>query len=689
MITLAKKIIILLIIAPFIFVSCDSNKTISIQRGKIKVDLYAGMPVFRNIIYSGDTLSPTIGKGLTINNVLKEWADWGIKSSIKGDTVLYHMELNQPSMTAEFIYWIDSASVRMKIRNVNDKSGTLKEIGLQDQPWVTVSDTSYRWWTVKNWRREPFVPKKVFSRGIGMYNTVSGNASDTVQQKGDPFFACIWHPKKFCLAVKTNQEVYPLRIWSDVTGCNLAPNKYYYRVKDKRMPDFEAQLAFIGDLNTNGKIDQGDYFLWCNRDKKDADELHRKAIFYKIKINDAGNRDNASTNLAQTREMIDYIRNITDGIPQIIYLVGWQYDGHDTGYPAFDQLNPRMGTSEALYALTRYCDSIGSVLSIHCNMDDAYKSNKYFTPEIMGADFDGTPIFWEIFADSAFHISHYKDVKSGSIFKRLEELFSIFPIHRSIHFDAMRVTNCNPDWETEKIGVLEEYELGLKPIIRWFNDRGVQVTTETQNGNPIDLSPLVCGMWTNFRLIPEYRQIFHRKLIGGGIPEFDAPLLYSAGLGNSITQDFTYKPYQGHLDYQTNKVHMKEIIYLSSILYQFFLTKEMLEVNRDASNGYIARFSDDVVSTYDGNTGHLEVTWKGLLIAEDGERFVPTHGGIYVYSQKGADREWVLPEGFRNARLKVIELTGSGKKEFTGYSVSGDKIRIKLAANQSVKISVE
>ena len=324
-----------------------------------------------------------------------------------------------------------------------------------------------------------------------MYNTISGNARDTIQEKGQPFFACIWNPNKFCVALKTNMEVYPLRIWSDSAGCNLAPNKYYFRVKDLKLPDFEAQLTFIPDLNQKNIFDKGDYFVWCNRQMKGPDELHKNALWYKIKINNVDNKDNPSTNLSQSRVIIDYFKNITDNIPQIIYLVGWQYDGHDTGYPAFDKLNWRMGTSEELYALSRYCDSLGSVLSIHNNMDDAYKTNKYFTPEIMGTDYDGTPIFWEIFADSAFHISHYKDVKTGRIFKRLDELFRIFPIHRSIHFDAMRVTNCNPEWEKEKIGVLEEYYLGLKPIAEWFRQKGVLMTTETQNGNPVDLSSIL------------------------------------------------------------------------------------------------------------------------------------------------------------------------------------------------------
>ncbi len=683
-----QSAIALSLLTTFLFFtwSCTGDKEVSLQNGPISVGLYSDKPVFRHIVYGADTLRPALGIGLSVNGELKLWEEWSVKTKRTADTLIYHMALRESAIKADFVYWLDSTSVRMKIRNVIDPDKILMEIGFQDQPWVTVEDPAYQWWTVKNYPRVPFVPKKIFSRGLGYYNTITGHAGDTVQKKGDPFFACIWHPKKFTVAVKTNTEVYPLRIWSDENGCHLAPYMYYYRVKDKLMPDFEAQLAFIGDLNTNGKSDRNDYFLWLNRAMQDADELHRNAIFYKIKINDHRNPDNPSTNLAQTREIIDYIRNITDGIPQIIYLVGWQYDGHDTGYPAFDQLNHRMGTSEELYALSSYCDSIESVLSIHCNMDDAYKGNKYFTPEIMGSDFDGSPIFWEIFGDSAFHISHYKDVKTGSIFKRLEELFSIFPIKRSIHFDAMRVTNCNPEWEEEKIGVIEEYELGLKPIIQWFNERGVQVTTETQNGNPIDLSPLACGIWTKFWLTPEYRLIYHRKLVGGGLPEFMAPLEYSSGLGNSITQDFTYIPYKGHLDYQTNRAHMKEIIYLSSILYHFFLTKEMIEVNWDTNNGYFARYSDDVIATFDGPTGHLKVTWKDLTIAEGADRFVPIHGGIYAFSKNGADREWTLPEDFRNKNLAVWELTATGKRKFTPWSVNGNAIRLKLAAGQSVKV---
>jgi hypothetical protein len=682
------KIAVTPVILMLVAASCRNRDFETIQNSKITADLFTAKPVFRNIIYEGDTLKPLMGKGITVNGKLAEWSSWNIKSSKTGDTVIYKMALRKSDIKADFLYWLDSSTVKMKIRNVQDPKKQLKELGFSEQPWVSVSDSAYKWWTVRNWTRVPFVKQKIFSRGIGYYNSLYGNGCDTIQKAGMSTYACIWKPEKLCFAVRTNMNVFPISFYSHSGYCNLGPNKYYYRVQDKLMPDYEAELIFFNDLNENKKYESADYRIWLNRQIKGADERHKTSVWYKIYLNDIHNADNPCTTLKQAKEIITYVNNITDGIPQIIYLVGWQYKGHDTGYPALDKLNEAMGTREELLSLSKYCDSLNSVLSMHCNIDDAYKANRDFTPDIMGTDYDGTPIFWEIFADSAFHISHYKDVKTGSIFRRLEEMMSVFPLQKSIHFDAMRITNCNPEWEKDGNGMVEEFELGLKPIVQWLNNKGITVTTETQNGNPIDLSPLVAGVWTYFHLIFEYKQIYHGKIVAGGTPESMATLRYSSGIGNSITQDFSYKKYHGQLPFETEREKIKDIIYQSSLLYHFLNKREMLEANRD-DNGYLIRFSGGVTSRFDNSTNHLEVKWNDVLLANDDDRFIPVHGGIYAYSLKGSDCSWVLPQEYRNRGLKIYEVTGKGRKAFTGFRIEGDKIRLKLGPHQAVKILAE
>ena len=60
-------------------------------------------------------------------------------------------------------------------------------------------------------------------------------------------------------------------------------------------------------------------------------------------------RDNGKSevflNYEQALEVIRKIDNLTLGIPKIIYLVGWQYNGHDSKYPAWFEGNERLKRS--------------------------------------------------------------------------------------------------------------------------------------------------------------------------------------------------------------------------------------------------------------------------------------------------------------------------------------------------------
>ena len=41
-------------------------------------------------------------------------------------------------------------------------------------------------------------------------------------------------------------------------------------------------------------------------------------------------------------EIIRKADNLSLGVPKIIYLVGWQYNGHDDKYPAFFEVNKEL-----------------------------------------------------------------------------------------------------------------------------------------------------------------------------------------------------------------------------------------------------------------------------------------------------------------------------------------------------------
>ena len=138
---------------------------------------------------------------------------------------------------------------------------------------------------------------------------------------------------------------------------------------------------------------------------------------------------------------------ISGGMPQIVYLVGWQGTGHDTLYPSLDVLNEALGTKEDLERLAKNAmDLYDTVISYHINTDEAYSNYSEYTRgaggaltfvqgipntdvnmEMLARNPDGSGYEWapshNLMAYStaqgpAYHVSKTKDAVSGQRVKR-------------------------------------------------------------------------------------------------------------------------------------------------------------------------------------------------------------------------------------------------------------------------------
>ena len=88
--------------------------------------------------------------------------------------------------------------------------------------------------------------------------------------------------------------------------------------------------------------------------------------------------------LCTFEEALEVIRktdNLTRGIPKIIYLVGWQKGGHDHGFPAWSDVNPRLKRPQdataldSLRWLIREGRKHNTTVSLHINMTDVYEQS--------------------------------------------------------------------------------------------------------------------------------------------------------------------------------------------------------------------------------------------------------------------------------------------------------------------------
>ena len=106
---------------------------------------------------------------------------------------------------------------------------------------------------------------------------------------------------------------------------------------------------------------------------------HDSAV-YKIYIKDK-KENHVRTTLDQAMDYIRAIHDYSGGMHQVVYLVGWQYAGHDSKYPSWGNVGDQCRSSfskdprESLRAMMREARKYNADVSLHINMNDAYASS--------------------------------------------------------------------------------------------------------------------------------------------------------------------------------------------------------------------------------------------------------------------------------------------------------------------------
>ena len=629
---------------------------------------------------------------LAVNGTETEWSEWDIdaRSSADGTAVTYRMGLRRSGLRIETEYRLEKRTLAVRVTVAEDPQEALAKLEWVRMPLLACDDPSFSFDRTevrqKSWKLIP-------GGGRGLYDRerVRDRIGDAVP---DPSEVPTMHACAFdgtlCCFVRTNYPVLPLltRVSEDERypgrggRFSIAPNAYQYRVRERTMEPLELAVVFLEDINGDGKADDCDYHLWLNRQFPDADPLYKKAIWYQV-FNAEKDRG-VLTTFKETLEIIRQIHHVTGGVPQIAYLIGWQFDGHDTGYPSLNRVNPKLAENperaeEELRELVRRAkEEYDCIVSYHINLDDAYVDAPDWDPAILSRDPDGADRLWlDTPKQRAYHICHTKDVESGQVFRRIDDFLKAVPVERTVQVDAFRNTNASWEADGSYIGPLEELVCGMKPILSYFRDRGIDVSTEGLNGMPIEDSGVFSAYW---HYSPSL--LYHGKIVGGGSVDMNA---VAWGKGASFDSDVLYRGEPTRLlgeqflanDFESKWDQVVDIIYLGSMLYQFYLEREMAEWREDGRRIYI-RYSDGATVVIDKAEERLTVRWGRVTVASDGERFVPIGDRIYSYSQGGSDREWTLPEDWRSASFAAYRMSGEGRELTAEYPAGTESVRLRL-----------
>jgi hypothetical protein len=258
----------------------------------------------------------------------------------------------------------------------------------------------------------------------------------------------------------------------------------------------------------------GDYYDWGKTGQPERPWFHKydQSLVMKIFLaerTDGGRNCKVHLTFEQALEVIERLDRITCGAPKVVYLVGWQYNGHDSKYPAWGEVNHRLKRQQDPTALDslKWLMNEGrkyhTTVSLHINALDAYEDSplwqEYLEKDIIAKDKSGAPlkgIVWN--GLQSYPLSYAREWETGCAKRRIDGLLKMLPELKeahTIHIDAFHTYPPLPgESRVEGFKGISPY-LGYAPerecaaqrkTFRYFRDWGLDVTSEHSSGARLD-----------------------------------------------------------------------------------------------------------------------------------------------------------------------------------------------------------
>ncbi|WP_200976446.1 endo-alpha-N-acetylgalactosaminidase family protein [Echinicola sp. 20G] len=262
----------------------------------------------------------------------------------------------------------------------------------------------------------------------------------------------------------------------------------------------------LGQGNSSAsKTITGEYYDWTKTMKPENPWNHDydQTLVMKMFLcsrGDDGGVDKVYLDFEQALEVVRKLDNLTLGVPKIIYLVGWQFNGHDSKYPAWNQVNNALKREQdetslqSLKWLMKEAKKYNTTVSLHVNMIDAFKDSplweEYFEKDIIAKDINGAPIPGETFNGmTSYQISYTQEWEMGLAQKRIDNLLKMLPELKdagTVHIDAFHSIRPaaykegeNSDEMSPFLGYSIDQEIATqRKIFRYWKIMGVDVTAE-------------------------------------------------------------------------------------------------------------------------------------------------------------------------------------------------------------------
>lgn len=451
----------------------------------------------------------------------------------------------------------------------------------------------------------------------------------------------------------------------------------------------------------------GEYYDWTKTLQPEQPYIHDYSQTLTMKlamsVPDENGGSTVFCNFEQALRYIQETDRLTRGIPKIIYLVGWQYNGHDDKYPAWDEINPHLKRSEDLSARDSYLWLIeeakryNTTVSVHVNMTDAYEDSPhwktYIEHDFISRNEDHSLIQIGNYNNKpAYQICYKNEWEHGFTVRRIEKLISLLDLEQvgTVHLDAYFPR------DNKLRGISQEEESSyMRRTFRYFRERGIDVTSECfthlRNDPFIGLQP-----WCWWFDQVDEKQFMERpaNLLSGavirdyslpGIPiREDLEFLYGAGMhGEDIYLDF-----ERHVPRNDWHSMFLESFCLKMLPYQYLNSLERVRLEGEGDQRVMHYF------------GGVSLHWSDRSMYQDGKRIrqyndllIPalwrSSPELIAYSKEGyASKRWALPTAWEKVEsVNIYQMDQNGLSLIeTAKPVVEGYLELQLAAGMAVSI---
>lgn len=418
---------------------------------------------------------------------------------------------------------------------------------------------------------------------------------------------------------------------------------------------------------------------------------YSQCLAYKIFCADKAHPDQNLVAFEEVLRFIRVIHDITDGLEQVVYLVGWQFDGHDSKYPAWSEVNARLKRPQDPDARASFCwlaaeaQKYNAFVSVHINMSDAYESSplwgEYRKHGLIVLGPEGQPYKAGVWGgEQSYLVDKVKEWKSGHAKKRIDALVELLPFLKasgSVHIDAFGLIGQNEDLRQAVYGIFDCWR-GL----------GIDVTTEYFDFELVGRLPMVYHL----NLSEESRIKYPASVVCGGgdgcnqrlrrtdegwahLPE--AGCLYEEAWGVSIDGDLGV----GGLSGIVGKLCTRTLPWT-------FLNRHRALSYENGADVYRVRFDGGVETAVRKSDRRLTLREGGRTLVDGGDVFMPalwTKGGEwFVYSRDGGTRTWPAPEAWKGKpEVHAFALSDDGRAPATVMPLRDGSLTVQLNPGQA------